>query len=77
MFTASNRNNYYWSVGYALLKDYITVVDNENHLISVYETQKEMLEQHQRDIIMNCIKMELLFIISGLCLEIWIVIYMK
>ena len=75
MFTASKRGNNYWSVGYALLKDYITMVDNENHFISVYETQKEIFEQH--DTIINCIKMELLFIISGLCLEIWIVMYMK
>lgn len=62
MFTASKRDNNYWSVGYALLKDYITVVYNKNHLISVYETQEEMFKQ--QNIIINYIKMELLLILS-------------
>ena len=75
MFIASKRENNYWSVGYALLKDYITVVDNENNLISLYETKEKMFEQNDKVII--CIKMELLFIIGGLILEIWVTMNMK
>jgi hypothetical protein len=75
MFTASKRENNYWSVGYALLKDYITVVDNKNHLISIYDKNKEKIEHKAK--VITCIKMELLFIIGGLFLEIWVIMYKK